>query len=273
MPYRRSYSSATRSNMYGHMNLASAPSWSVQAAAPRCCGRQVAVHRLLEFDPDDERRAVRPRSKIGHRRQSRDAARRASGLVTRRRRVPEAVVHGGGHRAEVTLAGEHLAERVGEVDDLDVGGVHVGRGESGVDDLGGQVGEVASLAGEVAGEVALIAAENPDVGSAHAATLLQLRELLGEFTNGSAPPARGLNRRDLGVRSGRPPRAPVVGHCPVGENDKRSCIGQSDGGSLVYDWKHATRTSRSGWPSWRAPPPRRAASATCLQTSPRRRRN
>ena len=89
--------------------------------------------------------------------------------------VPQAVVDGGRHRAEVTLSGEHLAECVGDVDHADVRGVDLGRREGGVDDLAGQVGEVAAFSGEVAGEVALIAAENPDV-SVHSGTLLQLRE-------------------------------------------------------------------------------------------------
>ena len=45
-----------------------------------------------------------------------------------------------------------------------VGGVHFGRGECGVDDLAGQIREVEAFFGEVAGEIALVAAENPDVG-------------------------------------------------------------------------------------------------------------
>ena len=55
-----------------------------------------------------------------------------------------------------------------DVDDVDVGGVDLGRLERAVDDLGGQGGEVAALAGEVAGEIALVAAEDPDVRAAHA---------------------------------------------------------------------------------------------------------
>ena len=38
--------------------------------------------------------------------------------------------------------GEHLAERVADVDDLDVGGVDLGRCSVESDDLGGQIGEV-----------------------------------------------------------------------------------------------------------------------------------
>ena len=83
-------------------------------------GGGVARHRLLQFDPDDKGGAVRARSQIGDRRQRRDAARCAGGLVTRCGGVPQPVVDGGGHRAEMTLAGEHLPERVGDVHHADV---------------------------------------------------------------------------------------------------------------------------------------------------------
>ena len=95
--------------------------------------------------------------------------------MARRRRVPQPVADGCRHRAEVALLGEHLAECVRDVHDADIGGVDLGRGEGGVDDLAGQVREVEAFSGEVAGEVALVAAENPDV-SVHSRTLLQLRE-------------------------------------------------------------------------------------------------
>ena len=77
------------------------------------------------------------------------------------RGVPEVVAHRGRHRAEVALAGEHLAEGIADMDHSDVGGVHFGRGECAFDDLSGQSREVAVLFGEVAGEIALVAAENP----------------------------------------------------------------------------------------------------------------
>ena len=51
----------------------------------------------------------------------------------------------------------------------------LGRGEGGVDDLAGQIREVEAFFGEVSGEVALVAAENPDI-SVHSRTLLQLKE-------------------------------------------------------------------------------------------------
>ena len=77
----------------------------------------------------------------------------------------------------MALAGEHLAEGVGDVHHLDRGGIQARGGERGVDHLGGQLGEIQALAGQVAAEVALVAAENPDVGgAAHVRTLLQLTE-------------------------------------------------------------------------------------------------
>ena len=105
-----------------------------------------------------------PGSQVGDRRQHRDAARCAGGLVAGGGDVPQPGVDGGRHRAEVALAGEHLAEGVGDVHHADVDGVHLGRGQRRVHHLGGQIGEVMAFAGEVAGEVALVAAEDPDVG-------------------------------------------------------------------------------------------------------------
>ena len=67
----------------------------------------------------------------------------------------------------MALPGEHLAERVAEVHDVDVGRVDLRRGKSGVHDFSGQIGEVVSFAGEVAGEIALIPAEDPDACAAH----------------------------------------------------------------------------------------------------------
>ena len=124
-------------------------------------GGGVAGHRLLQLDPDDERGVVGAGAQVGHRGERRHAARRARGFVPRGRGVPELVAHRGRHRPEVALPGEHLAEGVGDVDDPDVVAVHLGRGERGLDDLGGQSREVAVLFAEVASEVALVAAENP----------------------------------------------------------------------------------------------------------------
>ena len=109
-------------------------------------------------------------------RQGRDASGRACGFVAGRGGVPQSVVDAGRHRAEVALAGEHLAEGIGDVNHLDVGGVDPGCRERVGHHFGGQVGEVMAFAGEVAREIALIAAEDPDVFSAHDWTVLQLRE-------------------------------------------------------------------------------------------------
>jgi hypothetical protein len=76
----------------------------------------------------------------------------------------------------MALPGEHLAEGIGHMDHPDVGGVDPGRGECVVHHFGRQVGEVMTFTGEVAREIALIAAEDPDVFSAHDWTVLQLRE-------------------------------------------------------------------------------------------------
>ena len=105
-------------------------------------GGGVAGHGLLQLDADHQRRAVRAGPQVGDRGQRRDAARRAGRLVAGRRGVPQPVVHGGGHRAEVALPGEQLAEGVGDVHHADRGGVNACRGERGIDHFGGQVGEI-----------------------------------------------------------------------------------------------------------------------------------
>ena len=77
------------------------------------------------------------------------------------------LVHGGRHGTEVSLPGEHLAKGISEVYDVDLGRLDFGRGECRIHHLGGQFGEVVPFAGEIAGEIALIPAEDPDVGAAH----------------------------------------------------------------------------------------------------------
>src|SRR5690349_12998581 len=72
-------------------------------------------------------------------------------------------MHGGRHSAQVTLAGEQLTEGVCDVDDPDAGGVDPGVVEGVVDDLAGESGEVDLVTAEIAGEIALVAAENPDI--------------------------------------------------------------------------------------------------------------
>ena len=77
--------------------------------------------------------------------------------------APQARVDGGGHRPEMPLAGEQLAERVADVDHADLPGVDRGGRERPLDDFPGQVGEVLALAVQVPREVRLVAAEHPDV--------------------------------------------------------------------------------------------------------------
>jgi hypothetical protein len=66
----------------------------------------------------------------------------------------------------VALAREHLAEGIADVDDPDVGGVDLGRGQRAVDDLSGQGREVAALFRQVASEITLVAPENPHTSRA-----------------------------------------------------------------------------------------------------------
>ena len=163
--------------MLGHMNLASAPSCPIQAAAPRCSAAVSPGTVFSSSTPTTNAVSVRTGPQIGDSGQRRDAAGGARRLVPRRRGVPQPFVHGGGHRPEVRLAGEQLTEGVGDVDDVDRVGVQPRGGERGVDHFAGQIGEVEALAGQIAAEVALVAAEDPDVGgAAHERTILQLTE-------------------------------------------------------------------------------------------------
>jgi hypothetical protein len=74
----------------------------------------------------------------------------------------------------VGLSSKQLAERVGDMDDADVSSLDFRRSQRVVDDFACQISEVKLLAGEVAGKVTLVSAQNPDV--LHRARLLQLRE-------------------------------------------------------------------------------------------------
>ena len=85
----------------------------------------------------------------------------------------------------------HLAEGVRQVNHVYVRGVDLGRVKRAVDDFGGQVGEIVAFAGEIAREVTLIAAEDPDVGSAHDAHVTTTKRVTGRFRAWeTAPPAR-----------------------------------------------------------------------------------
>jgi hypothetical protein len=60
------------------------------------------------------------------------------------------------------LPGEELAEGVADVDRADLGARDAGRGERALDDLPDEAVEPDALAGEVAGEIALVTSEDPD---------------------------------------------------------------------------------------------------------------
>ncbi len=63
------------------------------------------------------------------------------------------------------------------MDHFDVAGVNFGFRERISHHFGGQIGEVMAFAGEVAREIALIAAEDPDVGSAHERTSTTIKRV------------------------------------------------------------------------------------------------
>ena len=126
-------------------------------------GSGVAGHGLLQFHADDQGGPVIPGPQIGDRGQCGDAARRAGRLMPHRRGVPEAVAHRRRHGTQVPLAGEQLSEGVGDVNHADVGGVDHRVGQGLVHHLAGQIGEIPALPAQIAGEVALVSTEDPDV--------------------------------------------------------------------------------------------------------------
>ena len=176
-------------------------------------GGGVTGHGLLQLDPDDERGVVGARPQVRHRRQRRYAAGRARGFVPRGRRVPELVADRGRHRPEVALSGEHLTEGVCDVDNSDVGGVHLRRGERALDDLCGQSREVTVLFAEIASEIALVAAENPHACRAVHTPHGTPGRRCSSPAIWAVPSALGLNRRDLGGRGSRLTRLPPTVHC------------------------------------------------------------
>jgi hypothetical protein len=182
-------------------------------------GGGVSGHGFLQLDPHHERCVVGARAQISHRRQCRNAAGRARGFVPSGRGVPKVVADRGRHGAEVALAGEHLAEGIPDMDHPDVGGAHLGRSECVLDDLGGQSREVAVLLGEVAGEIALVAAKDPHacraIHTPHATPERRARSAVSDAFRSlkmADPSALGPNRRDLGGHVGRPTRPPVLVH-------------------------------------------------------------
>ena len=80
--------------------------------------------------------------------------------------TPQLGDDGGGHGAEVPLPGEHPAEGVAHVDALHVAGGGAGVVERALDHLLHQVVHALALAGEVACEVGLVTAKDPDAGLA-----------------------------------------------------------------------------------------------------------
>ena len=189
-------------------------------------GRLVPGHGLLELDAQHQRAVVVARPQVGHGREQGHTAGRTGGLVPRSGQAPQVGTHRRRHGAEVALSGEELAEGVADVDDLDVGRSGAGRLEGAVDDLADEVGDVMTLAGQVAREVRLGATEHPDPrpGGARAAgrhvrlrsrrrrrcpekgkagTVLQLAESLAGAMRPIRAPESERPRRPRQDRSGR----------------------------------------------------------------------
>ena len=268
------------------MNLASAPSWPIQAAAPRCSAAVSPGTVFSSSTPTHQRGPVGAGPQIGDRGQGRDAARGACGLVARRRRVPQPLVHGGGHRAEVALAGEQLTEGVGDMHDVDRGGVQLRGGERGLDHFGGQIGEIEALPGQVAAEVALVAAEDPDIGGAahdrDDTTTNRVTRADGSAREGGPAGSRSEPTRPQWVwwSTAAPTCSAAL---PTSRDDKRHrpmrCVSQDRcalgviGNTLAMTETAKPRSGCADGRTWPAPPLRRAVSRTCFPTSPQRRRS
>lgn len=105
------------------------------------------------------------RGLIGNRLLELDAYHQGGVVGTGSQVVPEFVANRGRHRPEVALAGQHLTEGGCDVNNFDGGGINGVPGERALD-VGGQRREIAARFGGVAGEIALVAAENPHAGRA-----------------------------------------------------------------------------------------------------------
>ena len=158
-----------REHVRPHELRVDSPSCPIHAAAPRCCGRRVARHGLLQFDADHQRGVGRRRTAD---RRSRPASRRCptrtpprggtTGCPTARRARWPASLRGGPGAANSSP--NALATCTTSISAAS----SPARGEGGVDDLGGQVRRNRGPRGSGCGEVALVATENPDVrGAAH----------------------------------------------------------------------------------------------------------
>src|SRR5262245_42187006 len=89
--------------------------------------------------------------------------------MPRRGNSPQVLADRRGHRAHVALAIEQLAERVSDMDHADLVPGQSRRIQCAVDHLARQVRDVLALTGEVAGEVALVTRQHPDIGGCHLA--------------------------------------------------------------------------------------------------------
>lgn len=130
-------------------------------------GRVITRNRLLQFDTHHQSRVVVAGAQVCHRCKYSDTARCARRLVPRRGHTPQVWMHGGGHRAQLTLAGKQLPEGITDVDHLYVGGRNLRRVQGVVHHLFGKVREIEFLTGEVPCEVGLVPAENPNVRNSH----------------------------------------------------------------------------------------------------------
>ena len=154
--------------MYGHMNLASRALVARPGGGAEVLRGGVAGHGLLQFDADDQRA-------------SRYAPDRRSAIAARVATLPDAHAAswrdaGVSHSPSLTLAGiaprwpwrANISPKALATCTTPMSAAStLRRRERAVHHFGGQVGEVVAFAGEVAREIALIAAEDPDVWSAH----------------------------------------------------------------------------------------------------------
>ena len=138
---------------------------------PHGPGSGVAADRLLQFGAQHECAVVAPGLDVGHRRQQCHAAGGASGLVPGSRPLGQRRFDRGGQCAPMPLAGEEFAERVPHVHDVDVSRSDPGRREGLRQHGAHQLGGVETLAGEVAREVGLGAAQDPRCRHADAPTV------------------------------------------------------------------------------------------------------
>ena len=125
----------------------------------------VAGLRALDLDAEHQGDVVAPGLEVGHGGEDGEAARRARPLVTGRGHAPQGLLDRGRHGAPVALAGHQLAEGVAHVDDLDPVGAGAGVLEGRPHDLGDQPVGPGPVLGDVAGEVALVPAQDPDAAS------------------------------------------------------------------------------------------------------------